>query len=299
MILKSRASSLRLTQPEEDNETWIDDCVDDSEDDRKPAASATLVVEQQGSGGPAPVVAVAMQGEDMVPDSMVTTAVAFIRPHTFHPLQLNDLEGTSLENTALANFRGIRYWLNVTKLYGPMFAVMARWLYGLEGRQQGWHPVANSTSSWFNWLKRNNADGDNDELRHVAAELKNALGVDRIERHRLTGRPPSVKARLLSRAEYSAAEGDDSTPLCGDDRTFGKVAASGRSVALLNLDWMVRCNAGDGQQHPPPVGFVEVLATSDQALATRVAAHAESEAREQRRKLKKRSNEGIHKQVII
>ena len=33
-------------------------------------------------------------------------------------------EGTSLENTFVDNFKGIRHWLNVTKLHNPMFAVM-------------------------------------------------------------------------------------------------------------------------------------------------------------------------------
>ena len=132
----------------EDDETWIDDG-DDSEDDRKPAASTTLVARQQDSGSPAPVMAVEVQEEDMDPHSMATSAVAFIRPHTLHPLQLNALEGTSLENTFVCNLRGIRHWLNVTKLYNPMFAVMARWLYGSAGRQVDWNPVASSETSWL------------------------------------------------------------------------------------------------------------------------------------------------------
>jgi hypothetical protein len=59
-----------------------------------------------------------------------------------------------------------------------MFAVMARWLYGSVSRLQGWYPVADSASSWSKWLERNNADGDAEELRHVAGELKNAIVVE-------------------------------------------------------------------------------------------------------------------------
>jgi hypothetical protein len=245
-------------EPDGDNDTWIDE--GDDEDDLKPAA-----VEQQGSGGPAPVVAVAMQAEVMDPDPMVTTAVAFIRPHTFHPLQLNDVEGTSLENIVCGNFKGIRYWLNVTKLYDPMFTVMARWLYGFGGGQHIWHPTPNSANSWLAWLRRHNADGDDDELLQVAAEMKNALGVSKNERERLLGsRVPTAKDRLLSRAEYSVAQGDPSTPLIGGDPSVDKVAASGRSASLLNTDWMVRHYvSGGGRQHPPPVGFVDAYATSD------------------------------------
>ena len=122
-----------IEMAEVDDDIFLDDGRDDSEDDRKPAASTTTVVTQQGSGGPAPVLAVEMQVEDMVPDSMVTAAVASSRPRASHVLVRNDAEGTALESTVCDNFKKIRYWLNVTKLYDPMFAVMARWLYGFGG----------------------------------------------------------------------------------------------------------------------------------------------------------------------
>ena len=69
--------------------------------------------------------------------------------------------------------------------------------------------------------------------------MKNAIGVDRHERSRLTtGKPLVPPARLLSRAEYSAAEGNADIPLWAGSRDdkFDKIAASGRSAALLNTD---------------------------------------------------------------
>ena len=57
-------------------------------------------------------------------------AIAVTPRSTFQQLQLSAAEGTSLEDTFIDNFKGIRHWLNVTKLYNPIFAVMHRWLYG-------------------------------------------------------------------------------------------------------------------------------------------------------------------------
>ena len=146
----------------EDAETWIDDGDDNEPDQRKPAASGTMVI------------AVEVQEEDMDPHPMATSAVAFLRPHTFHPLQLSAAEGTSLENTFICNFKGIRHWLNVTKLYNLMFSVMARWLYGRGDRGVQWHPITTSATSWLRWLARNGADGTPEELKKVARDLKNA-----------------------------------------------------------------------------------------------------------------------------
>ena len=71
------------------------------------------------------------------PDSMVTAAVAVIRPRTLHLLQPDFAAGTCLEGTVCDNLKNIQRWLNVTKLYGPIFAVVARWLYGFGGGN-GW-----------------------------------------------------------------------------------------------------------------------------------------------------------------
>jgi hypothetical protein len=43
-------------------------------------------------------------------------------------------------------------------------------------------------------------------------------------------------AKLLSRAEYRAAEGNEATELWGGDPAFGKVAASGRSSSLYRAE---------------------------------------------------------------
>ena len=238
-----------------DSDTFIDDGDDD--DDRKPAA-----VEQQGVAGPTPVVAVAVQ-EGTDPDPMVTTAVAVIRPRTLHLLQPNEAEGTLLEGTVCDNLKRIQYWLNVTKLYVPICAVVARWLYGFGGGN-GWQPVVDSVDSWLAWLKRHNADGSELELLRVAIEMKSALGVSSAQREielrererRLGITQPIVMGRLLSQAEYAVAQGDPSTPLTGGDPSAGKVAASGRSASLLNTDWMVRnCVGRGGSRYPPPLAI--------------------------------------------
>ena len=140
------------------------------------------------------------------------------------------------------------------------------------------------------WLQRHNADGDEDELRLVAAEMKNALGVSKNERQRLLGGKLHIaKARLLSQAEYSIAQGDPSIPLFGD-RTEDKVALSGRSASLLNMDWMVRHYENSGQQLPPPFGNLDSHDTSEQEMATRLERHARSGVREKQRKLEDRSS---------
>ena len=80
----------------------------------------------------------------------------------------------------------------------------------------------------------------------MARDLKNAMQLNRYDYHgqrvREGGGVPCTvaKARLLSHAEYRAAEGNPATPLMGDGPFFDKVAKSGRSAALLNMDWMVR-----------------------------------------------------------
>ena len=72
----------------------------------------------------------------------------------------------------------------------------------------------------------------------------------------------------------------------GEDPFFGKVAKSGRSAALLNMDWMLR-NANERTKHPPATCYLvnEVL-TSVESGEARIANHQDQLAREQRRKLK-------------
>ena len=105
-----------------------------------------------------------------------------------------------------------------------------------------------------------------DELRKVARDL--------------------TKAKLLSHAEYCAAEGNPATPLVGDDPYFDKVAASGRSAALLNMDWMTR-NGNERNKHPPATGYLanEVF-TSVESGDTRIAVCVEQKARAMRRRLR-------------
>ena len=122
--------------------------------------------------------------------------------------------------------------------------------------------------------------------------MKNAMQLNRYDYHDQRRRegdgvPYTVaKARLLSHAEYCAAEGNPATPLVGDDRYFDKVAASVRSAALLNMDWMIR-NQHERNKHLPPTGYVvnEDL-TAVEASDARVAACVARLQREQRRKLK-------------
>ena len=191
-----------------DSDVFIDYGEDDSEDDqRKPAAAGTVVV--------------AVKEADPPPMAVVVTPRS-----TFHQLRLNAAEGTSLEDTSVDNCKGIRHWLNVTKLYNPFFAVMHQWLYGRENRQPQWRPTSSSANSWQQWLNRNGAEGTAEELRRVARDLKNAMQLNRYNYHDQRvregdGVPYTVaKARLLSHAEYRAAEGNPATPLMGDDRFF-------------------------------------------------------------------------------
>ena len=85
----------------------------------------------------------------------------------------------------------------------------------------------------------------------MARDLKNATRMDRHEYHEQRSRigngvPFTVrKAKLLSHAEYRAAEGNPDTPLHHDGPSFDKVAASGRSAGLLNMDWTVRTGHSD------------------------------------------------------
>ena len=128
----------------------------------------------------------------------------------------------------------------------------------------------------------------------MARDLKNATRLNRYDHQAQRvregdGVPFTVaKAKLLSHAEFRAAEGNPATPLVGDDRFFDKVAASGRSAALLNLDWMVRNGNNERAKHPPPTGYLvnEVL-TSVELGEARMAACIAQQARERRRKLKK------------
>ena len=146
--------------------------------------------------------------------------------------------------TVCDNLKNIRRWLNVTKLYVPIFAVVARWLYGFGGGN-GWPlmgrlPEANSVDSWVAWLKYHNADGSELELLRVAIEMKSALGASSGQREillrererRLGITQPIVMGRLLSQAEYAVAQGDPSTPLTGGGPSAGKVAASGSQFGL-------------------------------------------------------------------
>ena len=238
---------------------------------------------------------------------MVTTAVAVIRPRTLHLLQPNEAEGTLLEDTVCDNLKRIRYWLNVTKLYVPIYAVVARWLYGFGGGK-GWQPAADSVSSWLAWLKRHNADGSEAELLRVATEMKSALGVSKgqrelllRERERMLGiTQPIAKARLLSQAEYAVAQGDPSTPLTGGDPSVDKVAASGRSASLLNMDWMVRnCVGRGGSRYPPPFGYLDSYDTSDQAMVDREVRHAGVAVREKQLEQEKKRKEEMLKKIWI
>ena len=145
------------------------------------------------------------------------------------------------------------------------------------------------------------------ELLQVAAEMKNALGVSKgnanpAERTRTPAgyHEPIAKARLLSLAEYSAAQGDPSTPLTGGDPSVDKVAASGRSASLLNMDWMVRhCAAGGGPRYPPPFGNLDSHDTSDQAMVDREVRHAGVAVREQQLEQEKKRKEGMLKKIWI
>ena len=58
-----------------------------------------------------------------------------LAPRVHHHLQLNGAQGTSLEGTHCSNLRGIRHWLNTTKLHGPMLGVIRRWFWELESRE--------------------------------------------------------------------------------------------------------------------------------------------------------------------
>jgi hypothetical protein len=288
---------------EHDDGTFID-WGDDSDEDgakaeSKPAASDLKKVKQrigETIGAPSSnsasansstaVVAVEAEDQDMEPPPMATAAVVFLRPRVLRPLQLNAAEGTSLERTYCQSSRGIRFWLNTTKLYGPMLGVMVRWFHGSQGSKPRWLPRLASESSWLAWLNRHEADGTPDELLEVARDLKLGLGVDRFELERLrTGQGKVPQARLLSQAEYSAAEGDAATPMMGDDMAFDKVAASGRSSALLNLDWTVR-NAYSSTALPPPTGYINTVSTSREAMVEREWMHKELLRRDARRKLK-------------
>ena len=73
----------------------------------------------------------------------------------------------------------------------------------------------------------------------------------------------------------------------GEDPFFGKVAKSGRSAALLNMDWMIR-NASERTKHPPPAtgDLVNEVLTSVESGEVRIANHHGQLARERRRKLK-------------
>ena len=166
-----------------------------------------------------------------------------------------------------------------------------------------WHPLTTSASSWPRWLNRNGAEGTPVELERVARGLKNATGRQRHELYELRrrtgdGAPAVRKARLLSHAEYCAAEGNLDTPLHGDDPFFDKAAASGRSMGLLNMDWMVRCGYSDAK-HPPPTGYLtnEAL-TSRESSDAREAACLAQQARERRRKLQKTCSKVYEARVV-
>ena len=246
------------------------------------------------------MVAVAVQEETETifyrgPDLVVTSAVAVIRPRTLHLLQPDFAAGTCLEGTGCDNLKNIQRWMNVTKLYGPIFTVVTRWFYGFRRiGGSGWpltsrgKRVANSVEAWEAWLEYHNADGSDVQLLKVAIEMRNALEVSNAERDVELRRQadaagttqPMVIARLLNPVEYARAQGNPGTPLFGDP-SEDKVAISGRSASLLNLDWAVRnplLNNKGGAKHPPPRGYVESYDTSDQAKDDRLARHFAAKA---------------------
>ena len=91
---------------------------------------------------------------------------------------------------------------------------------------------------------------------------------------------PTAFARLLNPMEYAVAQGNPSTPLLGDP-SENKVALSGRSASMLNMDWVVRNSVGEGgKMYPPPRGYVESYDTSEQARKDRLARHEEAKALE-------------------
>ena len=230
----------------------------------------------------------------------VTSAVVAIGPRTFHLLQPDIAAGTCLEGTHCCNLKNIQRWMNVTKLYGPIFTVVTRWFYGFKRiGGSGWPltgrgtRVANSAEAWQAWLEYHNAEGSDVQLLRVAIEMRNALGVSYKERHDELSQQvaagtmqPMGIARLLNPLEHARAQGNPGTPLFGDP-SEDKVAISGRSASLLNLDWGVRnplLNSRHGAMHPPPRGYVESYDTSDQAREDRLERHfaaqqAEAEAR--------------------
>ena len=133
-----------------------------------------------------------------------------------------------------------------------------------------------------------------EQLRVVARDLKNAMRLDRHEYHAqrvrdADGAPYTVGTpKLLSLAEYRAAEGNPAAPLAGEDPFLDKVAISGRSASLLNMDWMIRnAMSLNCTKHPPATCYLvnEVL-TSVESGEARIKNHHGQLAREQWRKLK-------------
>ena len=87
--------------------------------------------------------------------------------------------------------------------------------------------------------------------------------------------------------------GNPSTPLFGDP-SEDKVALSGRSAAMLNIDWSVRNHVGigGGQRYAPPRSYSEgtsrchLYPTSEHAMAERLRAHHAGERERERQRLR-------------
>ena len=157
-------------------------------------------------------------------------------PRVYHHLQLNGADGTSLKETHFSRFQGIRHWLNTTILYGPVLSAVRRWFWDIGHREMRY---ADEEKTWLAWLTQHKVSCTKAQVTEVARDMKNAFSVSRADYVRPLPRVPQG-AKLLSRGEYLSAEGNEDIPLWGDDPAFGKVAASGRSSSLINLDWMAR-----------------------------------------------------------
>ena len=143
-----------LTQEDDEDGTFID--VGDDDDDEpaqpQPDVSSAMLIDG-GINNLTPVAAVVAQDPEPVASSigqyaMATGAVVSLEARVYHHLRLNGAEGTSLEGTNGSSIRGIRYWLNTTRVYGPMLGVIRGWFWRLEKRNPQWPPRLDSETSW-------------------------------------------------------------------------------------------------------------------------------------------------------
>ena len=177
-------------------------------------------------------------------------------PHGHHYLEMNVDEGTSLEGTHLSRFQGVRHWLNTTRLHGQTLNCIQKWLWYGEN-----HPTMkpNQNKTWRGWLRQYRPRCTEAESIEVALEMETAFSVSRAA---LLSRsaPELPSAKLVSQAEYRKTEGNLAMALWGDPSS-GKVAASGRSSSLLNLDWIARNGRGYGPRRDKPAPATSFIVT--------------------------------------